>query len=115
MVSVNKRNKETKDVYELIYHGEISPDSSICHIGRQLLTSQEIQNNSNTAFVDGSLYLGSIYNLREKGFMPEDKTLAFPLSIDCSIDIDTEEEFEKALVLIKKLECLGIDYVKPSI
>ena len=115
IVSVNKRNKETKDVYELIYHGEIKPDYSMGLIGRQLLASQEIQNNSNTAFVDGSLYLGSTYNLREMGFMPEGKTLAFPLSIDYSIDIDTEEEFEKALVLIKKLESLGIDYVKPSL
>ena len=114
VVSVNKRDNETKDVYELTYHGDIKADSSVGHIGRQLLTSQEMQNNSNAAFVDGSLYLGPVFNLREKGFMPEGKTLAFPLSIDYSIDIDTEEEFEKALVLIEKLECLGIDYVKPS-
>ena len=53
--------------------------------------------------------------LKEKGFMPKSKTLAFPLSVDCSIDIDTEEEFEDALPFIKKLQDLGIEYVKPRI
>ena len=53
--------------------------------------------------------------LKEKGFMPEAKTLAFPLSVDCSIDIDTEDEFEDALMSIEKLQDLGIEYVKPAL
>ena len=80
----------------------------------KLITWNDIHNN-NTAFVDGSLYSGSVSMLKEKGFMPEAKTLAFPLSIDNSIDIDTEEEFKDALLLIKKLKELGIEYVKPRI
>ena len=79
-----------------------------------MIAWKDIQNN-NTAFVDGSLYSGSISMLKEKGFMPEAKTLAFPLSIDYSIDIDTEEEFKDALLLIKKLKELGKEYVKPRI
>ena len=46
--------------------------------------------------------------------MPEAKTLAFPLSIDNSVDIDTEEEFKDTLLLIKKLKELGIEYVNPK-
>ena len=53
--------------------------------------------------------------LKEKGFMPEAKTLAFPLLVDCSIDIDTEEEFRDALRLINRLQESGIEYVKPRI
>ena len=79
-----------------------------------MITWKDIENN-NTAFVDGSLYSGSVSMLKEKGFMPEAKTLAFPLSIDNSIDIDTEEEFKDALLLIKKLKELGIEYVNPRI
>ena len=82
---------------------------------KKLLTKQDVLKTSNTAFVDGSLYLGFVSMLKEKGFMPRTKTLAFPLSIDCSIDIDTEEEFEDALVLIKELKQLGIEYVSPRI
>ena len=92
----------------------LNSDFSIGRIGQNLLTWKDIQNN-NTAFVDGSLYLGSISILKEKGFMPEAKTLAFPLSVVCSIDIDTEEEFKDELLLIKKLQELGIEYVKPRI
>ena len=47
--------------------------------------------------------------------MPAAKTLAFPLSIKRSIDIDTEEEFDDALVLIKELQNLEIEYVSPKI
>ena len=53
--------------------------------------------------------------LKEKGFFPVAKTLAFPLSINRSIDIDTEKEFEDALALIKELQNLGIEYVSPKI
>ena len=53
--------------------------------------------------------------LKEQGFMPSAKTLAFPLSIKRSIDIDTEEEFDDALVLIKELQNLEIEYVSPKI
>ena len=114
VVSVNKRYKKIKDIYEIINKSEVNSDFSIGRIGQNLLTWKDIQNN-NTAFVDGSLYLGSISILKEKGFMPEAKTLAFSLSVDCSIDIDTEEEFKDALLLIKKLQELGIEYVKPRI
>ena len=64
---------------------------------------------------DGSLYSGFMSILKEKGFMPVAKTLAFPLSIKRSIDIDTEKEFEDALAFIKELQNLGIDYVSPKI
>ena len=114
VVSVNKRYKVIKDVYKIINKGEVNSDFSIGFIGQKLITWKDIENN-NTAFVDGSLYSGSVSMLKEKGFMPEAKTLAFPLSIDNSIDIDTEEEFKDALLLIKKLKELGIEYVKPRI
>ena len=115
VVSVNQGYKKIKDIYEIINYSEANSDFSIGHIGKKLLTKQDIQKNCSTAFVDGSLYLGFISVLKEKGFMPKSKTLAFPLSVDCSIDIDTEEEFEDALVFIKKLQDLGIEYVKPRI
>ena len=114
VVSVNRRYKLIKDVYEIINTSEVNSDFSIGCIGQKLITWKDIENN-NTAFVDGSLYSGSVSILKEKGFMPEAKTLAFPLSIDNSIDIDTEEEFKDALLLIKKLKELGIEYVKPRI
>ena len=114
VVSVNRRYKLIKDVYEIINTSEVNSDFSIGYIGQKLITWKDIENN-NTAFVDGSLYSGSVSMLKEKGFMPEAKTLAFPLSIDNSIDIDTEEEFKDALLLIKKLKELGIEYVKPRI
>ena len=114
VVSVNRRYKLIKDVYEIINTSEVNSDFSIGCIGQKLITWKDIQNN-NAAFVDGSLYSGSVSMLKEKGFMPEAKTLAFPLSIDNSIDIDTEEEFKDALLLIKKLKELGIEYVKPRI
>ena len=114
VVSVNKRYKKIKDIYEIINKSEVNSDFSIGRIGQNLLTWKDIQNN-NTAFVDGSLYLGSISMLKEKGFMPEAKTVAFPLSIDWSIDIDTGEEFKDAILLIKQLQELGIEYVEPSI
>ena len=104
-----------KDIYEIIKHNTVKSGFSIGHIGKKLLERQDILKNSSAAFVDGSLYLGFISVLKEKGFMPKSKTLAFPLSVDCSIDIDTEEEFEDALVFIKKLKDLGIEYVKPRI
>ena len=85
------------------------------HIGKKLLKVQDIKKHSESAFVDGSLYIGLISMLREEGFMPAAKTLAFPLSIKRSIDIDTEEEFEDALVLIKELQNLEIEYVSPKI
>ena len=114
VVSVNRRYKVIKDIYKIINKGEVNSDFSIGFIGQKLITWKDIENN-NTAFVDGSLYSGSVSMLKEKGFMPEAKTLAFPLSIDNSIDIDTEEEFKDALLLIKKLKELGIEYVKPRI
>ena len=114
VVSVNRRYKVIKDVYEIINRSKANSDFSIGYIGHKLIARKDIQNN-NTAFVDGSLYSGSVSVLKEKGFMPEAKTLAFPLSIDNSIDIDTEDEFKDALVLIKKLKKLGIEYVKPRI
>ena len=114
VVSVNRRYKVIKDVYKIINKGEVNSDFSIGFIGQKLITWKDIENN-NTAFVDGSLYSGSVSMLKEKGFMPEAKTLAFPLSIDNSIDIDTEEDFKDALLLIKKLKELGIEYVKPRI
>ena len=114
VVSVNRRYKVIKDVYEIINKSEVNSDFSIGFIGQKLITWKDIENN-NTAFVDGSLYSGSVSMLKEKGFMPEAKTLAFPLSIDNSIDIDTEEEFKDALLLIKKLKEFGIEYVKPRI
>ena len=114
VVSVNRRYKVIKDVYEIINKSEVNLDFSIGYIGQKFITWKDIENN-NTAFVDGSLYSGSVSMLKEKGFIPEAKTLAFPLSIDNSIDIDTEEEFKDALLLIKKLKELGIEYVKPRI
>ena len=114
VVSVNKRYDVVKDVYEIINKSEVNSNFSIGCIGQKLITSKGIQSN-NTAFVDGSLYSGSVSMLKEKGFIPEAKTLAFPLSIDNSIDIDTKEEFKDALLLIKKLKELGIEYVKPRI
>ena len=114
VVSVNRRYKVIKDVYEIINKSEVNLNFSIGCIGQKLITWKDVENN-NTAFVDGSLYSGFVSMLKEKGFMPEAKTLAFPLSIDNSIDIDTEEEFKDALLLIKKLKELGIEYVKPRI
>ncbi len=114
VVSVNRRYRVIKDVYEVKNKREVNSDFSIGCIGQKLIAWKDIENN-NTAFVDGSLYSGSVSMLKEKGFMPENKTLAFPLSIDNSIDIDTEEEFKDALLLIKKLKELGIEYVKPRI
>ena len=114
VVSVNKRYDVVKDVYEIINKSEVNSDFSIGCIGQKLITSKSRQSN-NTAFVDGSLYSGSVAMLKEKGFIPEAKTLAFPLSIENSIDIDTKEEFKDALLLIKKLKELGIEYVKPRI
>ena len=114
VVSVNRRYKVIKDIYKIINKSEVNSDFSIGFLGQKLITWKDIENN-NTAFVDGSLYSGSVSMLKEKGFMPEAKTLAFPLSIDNSIDIDTEEEFKDALLLIKKLKELGIEYVKPRI
>lgn len=115
IVSVNKGYTELKDIYEIINHNTAKSGFSIGRIGKKLLERQDILKNSSSAFVDGSLYLGFISVLKEKGFMPKSKTLAFPLSVDCSIDIDTEEEFEDALLFIKKLQDLGIEYVKPRI
>ena len=114
VVSVNRRYKVIKDIYKIINKSEVNSDFSIGFIGQKLITWKDIENN-NTAFVDGSLYSGSVSMLKEKGFMPEAKTLAFPLSIDNSIDIDTEEDFKDALLLIKKLKEFGIEYVKPRI
>ena len=114
VVSVNRRYKVIKDIYKIINKSEVNSDFSIGFIGQKLITWKDIENN-NTAFVDGSLYSGSVSMLKEKGFMPEAKTLAFPLSIDNSIDIDTEEDFKDALLLIKKIKELGIEYVKPRI
>ncbi len=115
VVSVNKKYSKIKDIYEIIDSSEVNSDFLAGYIGKKLLTHKDIQENSNTAFVDGSLYLGSVSMLKKKGFMPKAKTLAFPLSIDRSMDIDTEEEFEDALVLIKELQDLGIEYVSPRI
>ena len=115
MVSVNKNYSEIKDIYEIIKFSEARSDFLLGHIGKKLLKVSAIKKDSNSAFVDGSLYLGLISMLKEQGFMPAAKTLAFPLSIKRSIDIDTEKEFEDALVLIKELQNLEIEYVSPKI
>ena len=115
MVSVNKNYSEIKDIYEIIKFSEAKSDFLLGHIGKKLLKVRDIKKDSYSAFVDGSLYLGLISMLKEKGFMPPAKTLAFPLSIKRSIDIDTEEEFDGALVLIKELQNSGIEYVSPKI
>ena len=78
------------------------------HIGEKLLKVRDIKKHRKSAFVDGSLYFGLTSMLKEKGFMPEAKTLAFPLSVKRSTDIDTEKEFNDALELIKELHNLGI-------
>ncbi len=115
VVSVNERYNKIKDIYEVINKNAVNSDFSIGQLGERLLTRKEVEKTNNSAFVDGSLYLGFISMLEEKGFMPETKTLAFPLSVEYSIDIDTEEEFEDALAFIKKLQDMGIEYVKPRI
>ena len=115
MVSVNKNYSEVKDIYEIIKFSEVKSDFLLGHIGKKLLKVRDTKKDKNLAFVDGSLYLGLMSMLKEKGFMPVSKTLAFPLSIKRSIDIDTEEEFDDALVLIKELQNLGIEYVSPKI
>ncbi|MDC3092921.1 hypothetical protein OA410_02890 [Paracoccaceae bacterium] len=115
MVSVNKNYSEIKDIYEIVKFSEAKSDILLGHIGKKMLKVRDIKKDSNSAFVDGSLYLGLMSMLKEKGFMPAAKTLAFPLSIRRSIDIDTEEEFEDALVLIKELKNLEIEYVSPKI
>ena len=115
MVSVNKNYSEVKDIYEIIKFSEVKSDFLLGHIGKKLLKVREAKKGKNLAFVDGSLYLGLMSMLKEKGFMPAAKTLAFPLSIKRSIDIDTEEEFDDALVLIKELQNSGIEYVSPKI
>ena len=108
-------NKKIKDIYEIISFSEVKSDFLLGHIGKKLLKVSDIKKDSYSAFVDGSLYLGLISMLKEKGFMPEAKTLAFPLSVDCSMDIDTEDEFKDALISIEKLQDLGIEYVKPAL
>ena len=115
MVSVNKNYSEIKDIYEIIKFSEAKSDFLLGHIGKKMLKVRDIKKDSNLAFVDGSLYSGLMSMLKEKGFMPVAKTLAFPLSIKRSIDIDTEKEFEDALVLIKELQNLEIEYVSPKI
>ena len=115
MVSVNKNYSEIKDIYEIIEFSEAKSNFLLGHIGKKMLRVRDLKKDSNLVFVDGSLYLGLISMLKEQGFMPAAKTLAFPLSIKRSIDIDTEEEFEDALVLIKELQNLEIEYVSPKI
>ena len=115
MVSVNKNYSEIKDIYEIIKFSEAKSDFLLGYISKKMLKVRDIKKDSNLAFVDGSLYLGLMSMLKEKGFMPAAKTLAFPLSIKRSIDIDTEKEFEDALVLIKELQNLEIEYVSPKI
>ena len=115
MVSVNKNYSEIKDIYEIIKFSEVKSDFLLGYIGKKMIKVRDIKKDSNSAFVDGSLYLGLISMLKQQGFMPAAKTLAFPLSIKRSIDIDTEEEFDDALVLIKELQNSGIEYVSPKI
>ena len=115
IVSVNKNYGEVKDIYEIIKFSEVKSDFLLGHIGKKLLKVRDTKKDKNLAFVDGSLYFGLMSTLKEKGFMPAAKTLAFPLSIKRSIDIDTEEEFDDALVLIKELQNSGIEYVSPKI
>ena len=102
-----------KDIYEIISDKEINNEYAIGKIGKQFFRPQDINENTQTAFIDGSLYSGSMSILKEQGAMPKGNTLAFPLSTEYSVDIDTEEEFEDALILIKKLQDAGINYVKP--
>ena len=115
MVSVNKNYSALKDIYEIINFSEVKSDFLLGHIGEKLYEEQDIKKHSISAFVDGSLYLGLMSILKDKGFMPVAKTLAFPLSIKRSIDIDTEKEFDDALALIKELQNFGIEYVSPKI
>ena len=115
MVSVNKNYSAVKDIYEITKLSKVKSDFLLGHIGEKLYKAQDNKKHSNSVFVDGSLYLGSISMLKEQGFMPAAKTLAFPLSIKRSIDIDTEEEFDEASVLIKELQNLGIEYVSPKL
>ena len=115
MVSVNKNYGEVKDIYEIIKFSEVKSDLLLGYIGKKLLKVHDTKKDKNFAFVDGSLYLGLMSMLKEKGFMPVAKTLAFPLSIKRSIDIDTKEEFDDALVLINELQNSGIEYVSPKI
>ena len=115
MVSVNENYSEVKDIYEIIKFSELKSEFLLGHIGKKLLKVRDTKKDSKSAFVDGSLYLGLMSMLKEKGFMPVAKTLAFPLSLKRSIDIDTEEEFDDALVLIKELQNSGIEYVSPKI
>ncbi len=115
MVSVNKNHSAVKDIYEIINFSEEKSDFLLGHIGEKLLKVRDIKKHRNSAFVDGSLYFGLMSMLKEKGFMPEAKTLAFPLSVKRSTDIDTEKEFNDALELIKELHNLGIKYVSPKI
>ena len=112
-VSVNKNYNIMKDIYEIISDKEINNEYAIGKIGKQFFRPQDINENTQTAFIDGSLYSGSMSILKEQGAMPKGNTLAFPLSTEYSVDIDTEEEFEDALILIKKLQDAGINYVKP--
>ena len=115
MVSVNKDYSEVKDIYEIIKSSDVKSDFLLGHIGKKLLKVRNTKKDSNSAFVDGSLYVGLMSVLKKEGFMPEAKTLAFPLSIKRSIDIDTEKEFDDALALIRELQNLGIEYVSPKI
>ena len=115
MVSVNKDYSEVKDIYEIIKFSDVKSHFLLGHIGKKLFKVRDTQKDSNSAFVDGSLYVGLMSVLKEEGFMPESKTLAFPLSIKRSIDIDTEKEFDDALALIRELQNLGIEYVSPKI
>ena len=115
MVSVNKNYSEIKDIYEIIKFSEVNSNFLLGHIGKKLLNVRHTKKGKNSAFVDGSLYLGLISMLKEKSFMPAAKTLAFSLSIERAIDIDTKEEFDDALVFIKELQNLEIEYVSPKI
>ena len=65
VVSVNRRYKVIKDVYEIINKSEVNSDFSIGCIGQKLITWKDIENN-NTAFVDGSLYSGSVSMLKKR-------------------------------------------------
>ena len=79
MVSVNKNYSEIKDIYEIIKFSEARSDFLIGHIGKKLPKVSAIKKDSNSAFVDGSLYLGLISMLKEQGLISAAKTLAFPL------------------------------------
>jgi CMP-N-acetylneuraminic acid synthetase len=112
LVSVNEKYLEDKDIYPL---EEIVKDNKNIKwvIGEKRFKKKNQRERS--AFVDGSLYSGSIPLLSENSFMPAEKTLVFFQSIPRSIDIDTEKDFNKAIETISNFRKEGLSFVQPKI